>query len=348
MINRQVIRTRVLQVAYAYLHKDGHKLQQAEQELAIALGRSYELYLYLLRLPIDLTDEFVTLQELRKAKYFATEAERNPSDKLRDNRFVAALRKSEVLESWYNDFSLSWSKEQSLLRDLLQKIEESELYQLYLREEEGYDNDLNFWLAVYQQIVLPSPLLADYLEAQSIYWDESLCTIEKIECEERPKPDEVETVVKQAQKTEGYQGLRYDNGNTEIVKAFVLKTMRRATEGEDIDSLILPQYRDEDDERFALHLLRQAILNYDKHADYIAKHLSDAWQEERLADLDRLLMHLAVTEFLYCPSIPTSISINEYVELAKHYSTPKSSAFVNGILDAIAQELKQTKQILKQ
>lgn len=350
MINRQVIRTRALQIAYAYLHKGEQSLSVAEKELRAALARTYDLYLYLLRLPIDITEHIAELQEIRRRKHFATSEEKNPNYKLQDNRLTAQLRSSEVLESWYNNFPLSWGEESGLLRHIVQEIERSEYYHNYLNAEDSYEADQEFWLAALQHIIMPNVELAEYLEQQSIYWDNELCYIEKMECEERPglDPEDIEVAVEESKQQQTYHSQRYEAGNVEVVKAFVLKSLKRATAEDTIDTLILPMYREEDDEVYANNLLRFTILNYEKNSELVAKHLSTAWDKERLADMDELLIHLAITEFLHFPQIATSISINEYVELGKHYSTPKSSSFINGVLDAIAKELKANKKILKQ
>ncbi len=350
MINRQVIRTRVLQVAYAYLHKGESKISAAEADLRTSLGRSYDLYLYLLRLPVELTERFAELQELRRRKHLKTVEDSNPNYRLQNNLYTAQVRRCEMLDAWYMQFPLAWQEADLLLRELLQEIESSDLYREYLESEETYDNDRNFWVSVFNQIIAPNASLAEYLEEQSIYWDDELCYIEKIGSEERPglDPEDILRAVAEAKASGDYQVQRYELGNVEIVKNFVAKSMKRATSEDELEAVLLPEYKDEDDEAFAQHLLRQTLVGYDKVTGIIEKHLSSNWDKERLADIDDLLLHLAVTEFLHFPAIATSVTINEYVELSKHYSTPKSSAFVNGVLDAIAKELKSEGKILKQ
>ncbi|MDY5858741.1 MAG: transcription antitermination factor NusB [Porphyromonas sp.] len=349
MINRQVIRTRVLQIAYAHLHKGEQKISASEADLRTSLERSYDLYMYLLRLPVELTERIVELQATRLRKHFRSEEAHLTNGRLADNLYVAQVERCQPLELWYNQFPLNWLDADLLLRSLVDAIESSQLYLDYLASEPSYEADRNFWVQAFAQIIAPSAELAEYLEEQSIYWDDELCYIEKIDCENHPGLDseEIQAAVQSAQEQELYQSQRYENGNVEIVKAFVLKSMKRATAEEELESVLLPAYRDEEDETFALHLLRQTLVGYDKAGELIRRHLSAGWDKERLADMDELLMHLAVTEFLHFPAIPTNITINEYVELSKHYSTPKSSAFVNGVLDSIAKELKAEGKILK-
>ena len=106
-------------------------------------------------------------------------------------------------------------------------------------------------------------------------------------------------------------------------------------------------FRDSEDETFARHLLRQVLLKQEEYLQLIEPILTEGWSSERLADIDALLLRLGVAEFLHFPGIPTHITINEYVELAKHYSTAHSAAFVNGILDAMAKKLREEGKILK-
>ncbi len=348
MINRVLIRTRALQVAYAHYHREEQKLTTAEAELKVSLGRTYDLYLYLLRLPVELTERYRLLQEIRSRKHLATERERNPNTRLVDNRLVAQLASCEPLDTWYNAFALSWGEEDLLLRHLIEQIEASDLYADYLASEVSFAGDKDFWVNVFHRIIAPDRLLAEYLESQSLYWDNELAQTEKIECEEHPGWDGLEQAVCDAQGTEQYSSQRLELGSVEIVKDFVEKSLRRAEEGGDFASALLPAYRDHDDEVFASHLLRQLLLGRDKHLELIDRHISERWERERLADMDLLLIRLAVVEFLHFPNIPTHVTINEYVELSKHYSTPKSWSFVNGILDAIAKELKAEGKIIKQ
>lgn len=351
MINRVLIRTRVLQVAYAHLHRGELRLSSAEQDLLLSLSRTYDLYLYLLRLIPSLTDLQREILEIRKRKHLATSVERSPNMRLVDNRLAEKLSSSEKLTKWYEGAKLSWEDDEPLLRHLLRQVESSDLYLDYMESEDSsFEADQSFWVEAFHQIIAPDELLAERLEQQSIYWQNDLVEIEKIECEERPKTDEasVEEVIKEAQGEGRYQRVGFLHGPVEVVKDFVEKTLRRIEFDGELDDQILPMFKDEDDEHFARMLFRQALVKYADHVRTIEPVLSSAWSSERLADTDALLLTLGLTEFLYFPSIPTSITINEYVELAKHYSTSHSAGFVNGVLDALAKSLKEDGKILKQ
>lgn len=347
MINRLLIRTRVLQIAYAHYHREEQKLTAAEAELRLSLTRTYDLYLLLLKLIPELTDRYDAILEVRRTKHLATEQERNPNKKLINNQLVAKLNDCPALDAWYNTFPLAWSEEDILLRQLINRIEHSELYDSYLRQEDSFERDQAFWVEAFSSVIAPHPLLAEYLETQSIYWDDELCQTEKIELEEHPGWEALEETIAGLRGTESYAASRLTQGVVEIVKDFVCKTLKRIDPEQPMQDVLLPAYRDPEDETYAHHLLRQILLGHTKHLELIEAHISDGWERERLAAIDLILMQMAIVEFLHFPSIPTHVTINEYVELSKIYSTPKSAAFVNGVLDAVAKTLKAEGKILE-
>ena len=338
MINRVLIRTRVLQVAYAHLHRGELRLATAEQDLLLSLHRTYDLYLFLLQLIPSLTEFHREVLEIRKKKHLATKAERSPNLRLVENRLAAKLASSEKLSSWYEGFNL-------------RRIEASDIYARYLQAEEStFELDRDFWVEIFHELFATDEELAEMLEQNSIYWEDDLKCTEKAETEERPASEDeaVEQALAEARQLGAYQSLRLENGPVEIVKDFVEKTLRKSEEENAFDQEIRPAFKDEDDERFARMLFRQTLLKYSEQMKLIEPVLSTEWSSERLADIDALLLNLGLTEFLYFPMIPTQITINEYVELAKHFSTAHSASFVNGVLDALARKLKEEGKILKQ
>lgn len=192
MINRTLIRTRVLQVAYAHLHRGELKLTTAEQDLLLSLHRTYDLYLYLLQLIPSLTEFHQEVLEIRKNKHLATREERSPNMRLAENKLAAQLRASEKLSTWYEGFNLRWEEDERLLRHLLRLIETSSIYQDYLKlpSPVSFDDDQNFWTSVFHELFATDEMLAETLEQQSIYWQDDLKGIEKAEVEERPKTEE--------------------------------------------------------------------------------------------------------------------------------------------------------------
>lgn len=347
MINRVLIRTRVLQVVYAHLHRPDQKLALAEAELKHSLERTYDLYLYLLQLPVELTDKMGELIDIRRSKRLATAQDKNPNVKILHNQLVAQIKSSDELSKWYSNFPLSWRQDGELLRGWINLIESSSLYQSYIEADATFEGDRDFWLSVLTHILFPSESLSQYLESKSPYWDDNSASIERIECEEYPGLEAVDKFVGSIKHTDQYTAQRFDFGAVEIVEDFVLKTLRRTVSGGQFADVLLENYRDPEDELYAQHLMRQVLLSYDKQLPLIEEHISDGWERERLASIDLIIIQMAIVEFLHFPTIPTHVTINEYVELSKHYSTPKSSSFINGVLDSISRALKEENRILK-
>lgn len=138
----------------------------------------------------------------------------------------------------------------------------------------------------------------------------------------------------------------YWNDDKYIVDTFVIKTIKRFTEKSDADQELLPEFKDMADRDFAVKLFRTSILNSEQYQHYMTQTTKN-WDFSRLAYMDVVIMQIAIAEMLSFPAIPVSVSINEYVNLAKVYSTPKSWRYVNGMLDSIARYLNETGKMLK-
>lgn len=105
-------------------------------------------------------------------------------------------------------------------------------------------------------------------------------------------------------------------------------------------------YKNSDDEEYVSELFKKVILNHHKYEEDIKKHTPN-WEADRIADLDMILIKMGICEFLNFPSIPTRVTINEFIEIAKDYSTQKSSYFVNGVLDKLSRDYTQSKRLVK-
>lgn len=307
MINRVLIRIRVIQILYAtYLNESGN-LKKAESDLIYSLQKSSDLYYYLLLLLIEVTDAHQRRIDARKAKLLPTEQDINPNTKLVDNLFVNQLRNNETLVKYLADRPLDWSEHDSYVRNLLDKIVKSSIYQEYiLSETQDYQQDKDFWRKIFKTFICGDELLDEILEDESLYW----------------------------------------NDDVEIIESFVLKTIKQFEQEKRDKQSLLPMFKDEEDRLFAVTLLRESMLNVKNVRDMIDKYASN-WESERIAFMDKIIMQVAVVELLSFPSIPISVTMNEYLNIAKAYSTQKSSSFINGILDSIVNELKNDKKLIK-
>jgi len=307
MINRDLIRIRIVQIVYAWYQNSNNNLKNAEKELLFGFQKSYDLYYYLLLLMVKLTDMYESRIETKKNKFLPSEEDLHPNTHLIDNKFIRQLKTNNHFIHYLNNRPMSWEENENFIKNLLDNILESETYKTYSElENPTYDDDRDFWRKTFKQFIYNNEELDEILEDESIYW----------------------------------------NDDVEIVQTFVLKTIKQFSEENGADQPLLPMFKDEEDKRYALKLLDETILNEKKYRSLIEKHI-DKWDLDRIAFMDMIIMQVAVAEIFSFESIPTRVTLNEYIEIAKAYSTPKSGSFVNGILDAIVNEIKKDNLIFK-
>ena len=307
MINRILIRIRVIQIVYAWYQNRDKSLNQVERELLLGLQKSYDLYYYLLQLMIEITDLHEERVNTKKKKFLPTHDDLNPNMHMLNNQFINQLRNNTMFISYTANRPVSWESNFNFVRGLLDKILESDSYKEYtLLEKPTYNDDKEFWRKNFRTLIHRNEELDDILEDESIFW----------------------------------------NDDIEIVQSFVLKTIKQfnKTAGEDFE--LLPMFNDEEDKDYATTLLRETLANGKEYRELITKN-ADNWDFERIAFMDVVIMQVAVAELYKFPTIPIRVTLNEYIDLAKSYSTPKSSTFINGVLDAIVKELKRDKAIFK-
>ncbi|MFW6257711.1 MAG: transcription antitermination factor NusB [Prolixibacteraceae bacterium] len=307
MISRRIIRTKVLQVLYAYYSSTEKSLSNTEKELFFCITKSYDLYHYLLLLVVEIADYAEQRIEIRRNKHQPTHDDLHPNTKFISNQVIRQLRDNRQLNAYLNQKKMSWVNHPGLIKDLYGFLVESDFYREYMEDKtRSFMDDRKFVDKIFTKIILLTEDLYEVLEEQSIYW----------------------------------------NDDVEFVVSMISKTLKKFNEYSDTDQRLLPMFKDEDDRQFAKDLLRKSILNHDELRELIKNH-SKNWDVERIAFMDILIMQLALTEFLYFPSIPTKVSLNEYIELSKYYSTEKSRNFINGILDKTLKDLKKSGDVNK-
>lgn len=307
MINRTLIRTRVVQIVYSWHLSSGNSLQSAEKNLMNGLQKSYDLYHYLLALMLEITKAHESRIETKRNKFLPTDEDLNPNMNLINNKFIAQLADNKQLLKHLEDRPMSWDEYDVFIRNLLDDILASDIYKEYANiDNPSYDEDKEFWRKAFKKFIFTNEELDELLEDESIYW----------------------------------------NDDIEIVQSFVIKTIKRFSEEEGANQPLLPMFKDDEDKMFATELLHDAILNSKKYEELVEKHVQK-WDSERIAMMDMIIMQVALAEIFTFDNIPTNVTMNEYIEIAKSYSTPKSSIFINGILDAIVLELRNEKLIFK-
>ena len=307
MINRFLIRLKIVQIIYAYYQNGGKNLDTAEKELFFSLSKAYDLYNYLLLLMVEVTKQANKKLNAAKNKLIPTKEELFPNTKFVENRFIAQLEVNKQLLDFAGNQKKTWENEADFVKSLCEQIMESDIYKEYMASEtSSYEEDREVWRKIYKKIIFNNAELDQVLEDQSLYW----------------------------------------NDDKEIVDTFVLKTIKRFEEKNGAKQELLPEFKDDEDQDFARRLFRRAILNSDYYRHLISENTKN-WDLDRVAFMDVIIMQIALAEVLSFPNIPVSVSLNEYVEIAKLYSTPKSGGFINGTLDGIVNQLKKENKLTK-
>lgn len=308
MINRELIRLKVVQLSYAYYQNGSHQLATAENDLFTSLSKAYDLYLYMLELMVEITRiaERAYLTAIQRAERLG-EAQR-PNPRFVNNQFVAQLRVNHQLQDFRENQKKTWANDEDFVRRLYKCVTESQEYQEWMAKTDSptYAEDRDFWRRLYKAVIVDNEDLDQLLEEKSIFW----------------------------------------NDDRFIVDTFVLKTIKHFEKKNGANQELLPEYRDEEDREFARRLFRASMLGADNYRMIISQSLRN-WDLERLALMDLIVMQTAIAEMLTFPNIPLTVTINEYVDISKFYSTPRSGGYINGMLDAIARRLIEEGKLKK-
>jgi transcription antitermination factor NusB len=308
VLNRRHIRVKVMQSIYAMHQNGSDSIEKEEKFLLYSIENIQDLYLTLLAALVEIRKKEVVFLQKSADKHLATKEEKNPNKKFVNNAILELLEENNSLSIALQDRKINtWNLNDDYITILLNAIKGSDLYANYMRNNTNTFEEDKEFIA------------SIYMEV--IAPNEKL--YEYLEDNKLTWIDDIPLV------------------NTEIIKQ--LKAIKNGKE----DSFRVSRlYKDTEDKEYVSNLFRKTILNEKE----LAKEFEDKtpnWDMERIAEIDTILLKMAICEFLKFPSIPTKVTINEYLEIAKEYSTPKSSIFINGILDNLVKELEQNKRLLK-
>ena len=275
-----------------------------------SLDKMYDLYLYFLLIFEELHDFAAYRIDERKEKTRATEEDLNPNTKFIDNKFIDFLKINEELRGKSETHKIDWrtAEKNNLIKKLFYSIVESEVYQDYMvAEENSFEADFNFITELFKTEIANFGLLHDFFEDDNVYWIDDI----------------------------------------DLVCSMVLKTFRTFTEESNQYTPILPLYKDEVDEKDFVKTLTRRVVANDEENNQIIDKLTKNWDLERIAKMDVILLKMALTELVEFPSIPKNVTLNEYIEISKFYSSPQSKVFINGVLDKAITNLEKEGKIKK-
>lgn len=307
MLSRRVLRIKVLQIFYAHSKVEDKTCKQSENDLVHSISKSYELYHYLILLMIDVRYYAASRIEIARQKKRPAFEDLNPNTRFIDNRILLQLEKNEDLLRFLKKNRISWVNYPGIIKNLFRIINDSDAYNNYMAGQNSSYTEDKKLVVKIYQEIIPS-----YEDLYQNLEEQSIFWL-----------DDIDFIIK-----------------------MITKTIKGFKEDQEAKASLLPMFTDEGDLGFAKSLLMKAITNRDTATGYIENAASN-WELDRIADIDKMIMILAITEATEFETIPTKVTLNEYIEIAKLFSTQKSNQFINGILDNIFSRLKAENKINK-
>jgi len=308
MISRRVLRIKVMQILYAFFIKGENSLDKSEKELLHSIEKTYDLYHNLLYLITIISDYALMKIDQAKSKIFPTHDDLNPNMKFVNNKVISQIANNTFLNKYLQSKKLNWYNYYEFIKKLYNEIKSSDYYINYMNNPK-YSYDEDKKLV----IDIYTYNIANNEDLYNVLEEESI----------------------------------YWNDEVEFIISMIIKTIKKFKEENNDKNELLPLYKNEDDENFVKTLFRKSILKKDIAVEIVKKFLKN-WELERVAFLDNILMEMAIIEALEFKDIPIKVTINEYIEIAKYYSTNKSNVFINGILDKVFIYLKENNQLIKE
>ncbi|MDO9152226.1 MAG: transcription antitermination factor NusB [Paludibacter sp.] len=292
---------------YSFYKGEGKSIPVAEKELFHSIEKTYDLYFHLLQLSIEITRFAASRIESKRNKLRPTTEDLNPNTRFIDNLFIAQLTKTDQFNEYLKKNKLSWVHHPEIIKELFEEISSSVFYAQYMDQP---STDYASDKDIWRKIY--KKVILQNEELDNSLEDQSIYWVDDIE----------------------------------IVISFIIKTIKRFEEENGEGQALLPMFKDEEDAEFARKLLRGVLTNSTKYREMIDVNTKN-WELDRITFMDILIMEVALSELMDFPTIPINVTLNEYIEIAKNYSTEKSGTFINGVLDNIVTELKKENKLIK-
>jgi len=313
MLNRRILRIKAFKVLFSYAENPSMTLAEAESQLQTSCEATRSLYLFMLGIIPYVTQEAATRIENAGRKFNPTEEEKNPNMKFVANGISPLLENDPDFRKLMDRRKLSWEPYDAFIRDVYTSMLQKDYFKEYMADpERSLEQDAALFVKMFEEEFVDSEELAKILEDMSIWWNDDLAYSLGICC------DTMKSLAK---------GKRWE-----------LPPLYR--------SEMTPSKSSGSDKAFVTKLLRTSYSCYEKYFPLVAAS-TDQWQDDRLFTTDTVLIIMGLGEAKAFPEMPVRVTINEYVEISKYYSTPKSKAFVNGLLDKLIKQLVSTGEIVK-
>ena len=297
-----------MQALYGFFQSDTKDLAKSERELFSGIDKVYDLYIYQFALLLELQHVAKVILEEAKEKHLPTKEDLNPNLKFVENKFLLQLAENIHLQREMNNRRINWSNDFELVKKIYNTIKASEIYSKYMSTADGsYQADNEFIVEIFKEFIADFELVNHLYEERNLHWGDDIY----------------------------------------LVNPMVVKTIESFKEDSTPDFHLMALYKDrEDDMEFVKDLFRQTAIRNEENEKLIGDKTKN-WEVERIAMMDVLLMKMAITEVLHFSGIPVKVTLNEFIEISKMYSTPKSKIFINGILDKLVADFRRENKLNK-
>ena len=314
MLNRRILRIKAFKTLYGSVLSGEMSLQQAEVNLEASCEAARDLYVFMLGVVSPLTQVAKDKIEAAKSKFNPTEQERNPNMKFAENALAVLLDEDVDFQKIFTKKKFSWAQYDLVLKKIYSSIQEKEYFKSYMESpERSLAEDCRLFTKIYEEEFVDCEELENLLEEKSIHWNDDLAYSLTWCCK----------TLKELAK----------GGNWSLLPLYQSELLS----GDGVES----------DKYFVRKLLQASFAGYEKYSAMIAESVA-GWEKERLFSTDVVLISMGLAEAVTFPTIPVKVTMNEYVEIAKYYGTPKSRSFVNGLLDKLVAKLDEEGQIKKE
>jgi len=307
MLTRRHIRAKVMQSVYAFVQSGRDNVETEQKNMLTSIDKIYDLYILMLNLLIEVAEWDKAIVENRNRRLNIPEEELALSEVLAYNRFTVKLSQNKTLLTATEDMRIGWSDKDEYLQILVKEIKESELFKRYQKRDK-----YTFKSDKNFMIDVFKDIIAPNEKIHEYIEGENISWL----------------------------------GDMSVANSMTHKTLTHVFEDSSDDETLMSLYKDNEDKEFAKSLFVKTVMKSEELTKLISEK-TPGWDSDRIAQLDLIMMQMAVCEFLNFPSIPTKVSINEYLELSKDFSTPKSKVFINGVLDKLWRDLDRENAIKK-
>ncbi|MFA6923932.1 MAG: transcription antitermination protein NusB [Bacteroidales bacterium] len=307
MLNRRYLRIKVFLALYAFFQSKSNDSEKAKHELLKSIEQIFDLYINLLSLFKELHSCLIRFEDDEKNKFHPNKNDLIFYNKFLSNKVLTIITENERLATVVKEKNINWQEEKELIKKIITAIKNNAEASAQLNKCKTFLEDKDFIANAYQDIITEQESLISYFEDKNLFWGNDIY----------------------------------------LVNAIITKFLLNLNENKEENNFILPLYKDEpEDTKLVVDLFKKSIENKDKNEKIIAARAAN-WEIDRIALIDIILMNMAINELTDFPTIPVKVTLNEYIEISKIYSTRKSKDFINGILDKLTADLKEQGLIKK-